>query len=766
MQRNPDPIAYQRVVVDDDGMPVDYVFVDVNAAFESMSGRTRKQLLGKRATDVFGEIRGAAIDWIGTLGYVAATGESLRFEGQPEPFPGQYEGAVCRLDGDHVLTLFREKGFKSDEAKAFEVLLRQLQQDMDTSSGDPDFQSMTDDLLALSGAEFVALNIYEDDGSKTITRAISGVHRAIRRASEIMGFELVGKAWDVIPERAQSIRDGRLIRFDNLYESASGAVPRWAANVLEKLFDLGAVYVVELAHDGQSIGDFILFMGRDKMLNARSLIELYANQSGVIILRNRAERSLRSREQQFRTLAENSPDVITRVDRQCRRLYTNAAAERVLGHHPDELIGRTNGEVGIEDTMTTAWEGAIHGVFATGRARSVELSSSSDGDTRHYLIRLAPEFDDTGDVATVLSVSRDITKRKRTEDHIRWMSFHDSLTGLYNRRFLDEEMRRLDTHRKRPLSLIMADINGLKLVNDAYGHSAGDELLKRVAEIFRRACRKEDILGRWGGDEFFVLLPQTDSRAAGSLCARITQLSEGTYTDRGIPISVTLGHATKTHPDEELDMIIAHAEDAMYKEKLLASRAHRNALIDALLESLAEKSCETREHIGRMRRNAGMIAEKLALSPPERDRLLLAIDLHDVGQISVPKEILLKPGALTEKEWQIIKKHPENGYRIARSGDDLAHVAEAILHHHERWDGTGYPLGLEGESIPIESRVIAVADAFDAMTHARPYRPAVSTDEAVRELEDFAGSRFDPEVVRVFVACLRDAGRGEAIEEE
>ena len=761
----PDAFAYHQILYDAEGNPEDYRFLDVNPAFEEMTGLVREEIVGRRVTEVLPGIEDSGFDWIGTFGRVASAGASTRFESYSEPLGRWYDVTAYSSEPGYFVALFRDTTHKKREAEALQMLLGQLHRDLRKSSVVPNYQNMTDDLLELSGAKFVALNTYEEAGTKTVTRAISGIAGGVRRASEIVGIELVGKAWDVLPERAKAIRDGGLIRFDNLYDAGSGAIGRSTARILERLFDLGPVYVVELSDEDQSFGDFILFMARGNTLENPSIIELYANQSGIIILRNRVERALRAKEEQFRTLAENSPDLITRVNREGRRLYTNPAVETVLGIRPEDAVGKTNREIGIQDLMTSTWEDAIAQVFRTGIARSVEAVRNSESGEQYYLIRLVPEFDEAGAVATVLSISRDITDQKNIEEQIRWVSFHDSLTGLYNRRFLDEELLRLDTERQLPLSVIMADLNGLKLVNDTYGHNAGDEMLRMVGEILEKACRSEDILGRWGGDEFLLLLPQTDGRGAESVCGRIAELSDGARTTQEIPISLSVGHATKTRSDQRIEAVVKAAEDEMYQRKLIESKSQKSELIDMLLKTIAGKSFETQRHTARMREYALRIGEDIGLTPYELHCLGLAVNLHDVGKITIPEEILLKRDPLTESEWRTVEKHPETGYRIARSTDGFAHVADDILHHHERWDGTGYPVGLAGESIPLRSRIIAVVDAFDAITNERSYRKARSREEALLELKAGAGTQFDPHLVKVFTGLCAESGPLDSTEE-
>lgn len=367
-------------------------------------------------------------------------------------------------------------------------------------------------------------------------------------------------------------------------------------------------------------------------------------------------------------------------------------------------------------------------------------------------------FDEKGSPMYYEGIVRDITERKRQEERIKYLTFHDTLTGLYNRAYFEEELKRLDTERQLPLSLAMVDANGLKLVNDTFGHHEGDKLLKKIAKILKNSCRKEDIIARWGGDEFIILLPQTGNEAAIKVCERIKKACAETDEDPVQP-SIAVGTATKTHITQPIGEVIREAEDRMYRNKLIESRSARSSIISSLQKTLWEKADETEEHAQRIKKLALEMGRMLGLSDNELDELALLAVLHDIGKATISDEILTKGGRLSAEEWKLIQKHPEIGYRIAESSRQLAPIADAILAHHEWWDGNGYPRGLKGEEIPLISRILAIVDAYDAMTHDRPYRKALSKQEAIEELKKCAGSQFDPNLVNVFVSMIsRGAG--------
>ncbi len=340
--------------------------------------------------------------------------------------------------------------------------------------------------------------------------------------------------------------------------------------------------------------------------------------------------------------------------------------------------------------------------------------------------------------------------RIRAEKDIRYMSFHDALTGLYNRSFLEQELRRLDTPRQLPLSIIMGDVNGLKLLNDTYGHAAGDKLLQKTAEVMHGNCRQEDILARWGGDEFLLLLPQTGEEEARTIARRIKE-ETGPIVVEMVPLSISLGTATRVEQGEDMVKTLNRAEKEMYRNKLAESRGSRNRVLQSLLQNLQEKSQEKEEHIRRMGLMAGEIGREIGLMPSEIERLQLLVNLHDIGKIVLEPEILNKRGKLSPEEWELIKSHPESGYRISRSEDGISHISGEILAHHEWWDGSGYPRGLQREEIPLLARINAIVDAYEVMTAGRPYQEKKSKEEALAELRRGSGTQFDPDLVQVFL---------------
>lgn len=470
------------------------------------------------------------------------------------------------------------------------------------------------------------------------------------------------------------------------------------------------------------------------------------------------EMELKLSESTFRNLFENSSDAIFIISDD-KIVDCNLAMIKALGYdsktfilgkdplefYPEnQLDGESSKEKVLEMRKNT---------IENGKCKFEWWYKKADGSSLPVEVMLTTIFLNGKEVFH--SLWRDISDRKKMELKLEHLSYHDQLTGLYNRRFFEAELNRLDVERSLPLTIIMGDVNGLKLVNDSLGHVMGDKLLKKVAEVIKKGCRKEDIAARWGGDEFVILLPKTDAFQTKQILKRIKSIASKEKIG-AIDISISFGYETKKSRKVKIQETFKKAEDYMYKKKLFEGPNAMGKAINTIIIALHEKNKREEEHSHRVSILCKDMGEALGLPEHEVKELKTVGLLHDIGKVAIEENILNKPGKLTDEEWQEIKRHPEIGYRILNTVDDMAEMAEYVLAHHERWDGKGYPKGLKGKEIPLQSRIIAIADSYDAMTSERSYRSALSEEVAIGELKLNAGTQFDPELIDVFIEKVLD----------
>lgn len=342
-----------------------------------------------------------------------------------------------------------------------------------------------------------------------------------------------------------------------------------------------------------------------------------------------------------------------------------------------------------------------------------------------------------------------------SEEELAYLSYHDQLTGLYNRRFFEEELHRLDVFRNLPISIIMADVNGLKLINDSFGHKDGDKLIKNVADILKDGCRQDDIVARLSGDEFVIILPKTDTKGAEDIIERCKNLSKNkSFLDDkllNMELSISYGIGTKYTDDADIAEVLKIAEDNMYANKLFESPSMRRKTIETIIKALYEKDKREEQHSKRVAMICKDIGIQLGMNEVNLKEIETVGLLHDIGKIVINEVILENFDSFTKDELMEMDKHPEVGYRILNSVSEMTEIAKYVLYHHERFDGNGYPKGLKGEEIPLVSRIVAIADAYDFMVSCRSYEKVLSDEEIVKEFINNAGTQFDPKLVKIFI---------------
>ncbi len=494
--------------------------------------------------------------------------------------------------------------------------------------------------------------------------------------------------------------------------------------------------------------DAFLDCRSNPILDKEGNVTMVVEQIRDISDRKQAEKSLRESEERLQKMLDAIPDLVSIHTPDMDILYSNWNGYGAVSEEKRILQTKCYKTYRGFDHVCPDCQ-AVQ-VLQTKEPLKTEAKVLND---TWVDLRVIPLKNEAGEVELFVEWVRDITDRKQAEQEIQYLSFHDGLTGLYNRRFFDEELKRLDVPRNLPLTLMMVDVNGLKLTNDAFGHAVGDRLLRGVADVLRNTVRQDDIIARIGGDEFAILLPNTDEEESHRLKQRLIHRVSG-ETVEGLPLSVACGRAVKTNSSDDMSDIFEKAEDHMYRDKAAAKSSYRYRTTHLIMQTLYAKSPRERSHAERVSQLCGQIGTAMGLNQTEIDQLITAGKLHDIGKISIDNEILDKNGSLNESDWEQIKRHPRVGHSILSTVNDYGPLADNVLAHHERWDGAGYPNGRKGTEIPRMARIIAVADAYDAMTSDRPYRRAMSHEDAVEEMEACAGSQFDPEVVEVFVGMM------------
>lgn len=360
--------------------------------------------------------------------------------------------------------------------------------------------------------------------------------------------------------------------------------------------------------------------------------------------------------------------------------------------------------------------------------------------------------DELGDLAS--NINNMLGSLAAAQARLSYVGRHDTLTGLYNRASFEEYMEAAkDTGDS--VQIIMVDVDGLKLINDTLGHTSGDKLLCKAAEVLRQSCPEGAVIARFGGDEFAVLLKNYSAETVAALCQGIKAATAAASLDTpGITLSMSLGFAAGTGPEHDVAELLREADNYMYRDKLLHNRSTRSAIVHTLKKALEARDFITDGHADRLQDLVRLIGTELGLPEAKLAELQLFAQFHDIGKVGIPDGILFKPDRLTDDEMAVMRTHSEIGYRIARSAPDLIFIADWVLKHHEWYNGGGYPLGVKGDDIPLECRILALADAYDAMTSQRPYRLPIAKAEAIAELKKNAGVQFDPELTQVFIKIL------------
>lgn len=468
----------------------------------------------------------------------------------------------------------------------------------------------------------------------------------------------------------------------------------------------------------------------------------------------KSRRDLSHNEARYRFMAENARDMVYRLQviPELKYEFMNGAALEITGYTPEEYYKNPKIIFNIvHPNYLEVMRKVVTGVFDYSKKVTLPWIHR-DGHTVWIEQHIHPVTDNHGKVITLEGIARNITEKVQMEEQLTLLSMRDPLTGIYNRTFFEQACQTFDTESYNPFGIILCDIDGLKLINDTLGHDAGDALLTAATWAIQESFRENDVIARIGGDEFAILLPKTPLLLIEKSVKRIEAfIQKYNDSEAGAHLSMSVGFAFRNDSSIQMTELFKSADNNMYREKLYRSQSVRSNIVNTLRKALEARDFITEGHTERLQESVIKLATAIGFPENHHTDLRLFAQFHDIGKVGIPDRVLFKPGKLDPEEMLEMQRHSEIGFRIAQSSPDLVVIADWILRHHEWWNGNGYPLKLKGAEIPLECRILAIVDAYDAMVNNRPYRQALSREEALTELKNGAGVQFDPDLVEEFM---------------
>lgn len=449
-----------------------------------------------------------------------------------------------------------------------------------------------------------------------------------------------------------------------------------------------------------------------------------------------------------------------------RKMILNYLSEPVVlfdyeGHLADyssdilKVMPGVRFEVGVMTMDDFVREGEFGGFRNAEKDQEFEWTAKISGENHIFQCKFKCMKDSKNRGLGKIFVFNDITSMRKTYFELEQSTLYDALTGFYNKQSYLTQVPQWSDSRYWPVAVGVCNINGLRSLNDKFGSAYGDFVMQQLAHCVRVHIGEETFAAKLdNGDILAVMEGKTHEDAAVVFEAIKRDLEK--FFSKDNEVHVEYGIAVKEREDVTMDRVLSDARTSMQNKKMLRDNSASSSLVDSLKQTLSESDYETEEHVERTREMAARLGKRMNLSDSDIGKLELLAVLHDIGKVAIPHHVLVKKGKLNDEEFKIMQQHTVKGYRIAKSSPELGDIADCILSHHEKWDGTGYPNRLKGEEIPLLARIISAVDSHDVMVHNRPYHQAMPEEDAIKELRRCAGTQFDPHIVEVFTELLEE----------